>query len=82
MRDYVPLGTPDTQSVRILPRDYTESAPEHPLIARLERTQEKAQPAPPSRAAALAAAVHAAVKSYINPEPVSTPSPSNRRKPR
>jgi hypothetical protein len=79
MRSYVPLGTADTQSLRILPRDHTESAPEHPLIARLERTQEKAQPVPPSKAASLAAAVHAAVKNYINPDPPPPPAPIRRR---
>lgn len=79
MRDYVPLGAPEQGEVRIVQHDYNGS--DDPLVARVQRVQEKSEPHPPSKAAALAAAVHAAVARYIKPEPEpDPPAPSRRRK--
>jgi hypothetical protein len=78
MRDYVPLGAPEQGDVRIVQHDYKGS--DDPLAARAQRAQEKAQPTLPSKAAALAAAVHAAVTKYIKPEPEPEPPPTTRRR--
>ncbi len=77
MRDYVPLGAPEQGQVRIVQQDYDSS--QDPLLARVQRNEEKAAPSPPSKAAALAAAVSAAVTRYIKPEPEPEP-PVRRRK--
>jgi hypothetical protein len=73
MRDYVPLGAPEQGQVRIVQHDYEDR--EDPLSARVQRHQEKPGSALPSKAAALAAAVHAAVTRYIKPEPEPEPEP-------
>ena len=77
MRNYVPLGAPEQQPVRILPHEYSKR---DPLVARIERSQEK--PESPSKASTIAAAVSAAVTRYIKPEPPPPrPALSTRRKP-
>lgn len=73
MRDYVPLGAPEQGQVRIVQHDYDSS--QDPLSARVQRSEEKAAPTLPSKAAALAAAVSAAVTRYIKPEPEPEPEP-------
>jgi len=80
MRDYVPLGAPEQGQVRIVQQDYDSS--QDPLLARVQRNEEKAAPSPPSKAAALAAAVSAAVTRYIKPEPEPEPEPPVRRRKR
>ena len=79
MRDYVPLGAPEQGQVRIVQHDYDNN--DDPLIARAQRNQEKTEGTLPSKAASLAAAVHAAVTRYIKPEPEpDPPAPLRRRK--
>jgi DNA-binding NarL/FixJ family response regulator len=73
MRDYVPLGAPEQGQVRIVQRDYDNS--DDPLLARVQRNEEKAASTLPAKAAALAAAVSAAVTRYIKPEPEPEPEP-------
>jgi hypothetical protein len=73
MRDYVPLGAPEQGQVRIVQHDYDSSR--DPLASRAQRNEEKAAPTLPSKAAALAAAVSAAVTRYIKPEPEAEPEP-------
>lgn len=75
MRDYVPLGAPE-QSVRIVQHDYNGN--DDPLATRVQRAEEKAQANQPSKAATLAAAVHAAVTRYIKAEPEPEPDPPAR----